>query len=42
MLSRKSGVGEDSRLEARVRGPGDAEMSWEWGDREEEVQGTHA
>lgn len=39
VLSRKS-LGEDSRLEVRVSGPGDAEMFWEWLDHEA-VLGTH-
>ena len=40
VLSRKHVVGEDSQLEVRVRGPGNAEISWEWGGFEG-VAGIH-
>ena len=27
-------IGEESYLDVKVRGPGDAEMSWKWGGQE--------
>ena len=34
VLSGNSAIGEESYLEVRVRGPGNTETSWKWGDQE--------
>jgi len=34
VLSECSVVDEESNLDVKVRGPGDAEMRWKWGDQE--------